>query len=99
MATTKMEIIEISPVGVSRFAGSMADKCYVCMNNTMSLCGSCSVGETDQSECKIIVGGCSHAYHLHCYRGVIAANPHIDTCIYCKAPWNLAKIVDLTSTS
>lgn len=98
MELPQMKIVGISPVGVSRFVGNKNDKCLICFNDLMTLCSGCTIGESDHTECKMIVGGCAHSFHYHCHARMLKATPDVTTCIACRVPWVLEKIVDLAST-
>ena len=95
----KMVLMFIAPVGIGRFAGDKIDKCAICRNDLMALCGGCSINQTEQSECTMVVGGCGHPFHFHCDSHMRKKNPELVNCIVCNVLWVLAKIVNLAASA
>jgi anaphase-promoting complex subunit 11 len=65
--------------------GDPADVCGICRNAFDACCPTCKVPGDD---CPPMVGGCMHAFHLHCITTWLGTKDKEQVCPLCRRPWD-----------
>lgn len=67
--------------------------CAICRVHVLTMCLECTNKDPceSDSECKVAVGQCEHAFHLHCIKRWLYSNK---TCPLDAQPWVYIKIIN-----
>lgn len=62
------------------------DVCGICRNAFEACCPSC---KTPGEDCPPMIGGCKHAFHMHCIMTWLQAKDKEQVCPLCRRPWEV----------
>ena len=62
------------------------DVCGICRNAFEASCPTC---KSPGDDCPPLLGGCKHAFHLHCIMTWLAAKDKEQVCPLCRRPWDV----------